>query len=358
MAGSSPINTNCAPAPFPLTTTSNADAATAVSHTNASKEDPCATPLTEKFKSVTLNEKQWLTQFTFLHTIGEHGYWSELALCKNSIDGLVVVKNLRLYKHLLKNWPVDEECRMHQQFSSHPYVATLQGCFSFDGRKQGSPENSRAYLALDYYPHGDLKHYKKHEKISLDKARLYLAQIVLAVEALHAQNIIHRDIKSMNVFLQNPNHVVLADFGMAIECRTITGSFTEGQDRFITDQSYVAPEILRHVASRIEPRANHQVPLYGKAVDFFALGYLLYDILFGEENTPEMASYMKTMIFNKPYPHPTMPLSKLTELEDKDAQHFIRQLVELDVQKRLGSQHGIVELKQHAFFNSIDWRSL
>lgn len=120
-------------------------------------------------------------------------------------------------------------------------------------------------MILDYCPGGDLgKILFKNKRISEERAKVYLAEIVLALEHLHKKDIIYRDLKPDNVVLDEEGHVLLTDFGLSKEgvmdnlsAKSFCGSI-----------AYLAPEMLR--------RTGH-----GKSVDWYLLGVLLYEMLVG-----------------------------------------------------------------------------
>jgi serine/threonine protein kinase len=73
-------------------------------------------------------------------------------------------------------------------------------------------------LILDYCPGGDLgKMLIREKRISEDRARIYLAEVVLALEDLHKRDIIFRDLKPDNVVLDEEGHALLTDFGLSKE---------------------------------------------------------------------------------------------------------------------------------------------
>ena len=74
------------------------------------------------------------------------------------------------------------------------------------------------YLVMDYCPGGDLLTLMSRydNALSEDMARFYMAELVLAVEAVHALGYIHRDIKPDNVLLSRSGHICLTDFGSCV----------------------------------------------------------------------------------------------------------------------------------------------
>ena len=90
-----------------------------------------------------------------------------------------------------------------------------------------------------------------------------MSEILLAIEELHKQGILFRDLKPDNVVLDKDGHAVLTDFGLSKE-----GMNNENADSFCGSYAYLAPEMLK--------REGH-----GKSVDWYLLGVFLYEMLFG-----------------------------------------------------------------------------
>jgi len=95
---------------------------------------------------------------------------------------------------------------------------------------------------------------------------MYLSEILLALEDLHARDIIYRDLKPENVVLDDQGHAQLTDFGLSKE-----GVFegNKGAKSFCGSVAYLAPEMLC--------KAGH-----GKSVDWYLLGVLLYEMTVGQ----------------------------------------------------------------------------
>ena len=142
-------------------------------------------------------------------------------------------------------------------YTRHPFIVNLN--YAFQNR-------DKLFLILDYCQGGDLARVlAKERRFSEDRARIYAAEILLAIQYLHKRDIIFRDLKPDNVVVDAEGHALLTDFGLSkegvldnISAKSFCGSV-----------AYLAPEMLR--------RSGH-----GKSVDWYLLGVLLYEMLVGQ----------------------------------------------------------------------------
>lgn len=123
-------------------------------------------------------------------------------------------------------------------------------------------------IIMEFCPEGDLKEKIEQDFLNFteDWVRTIFAQLLQAVQYLHSKNVIHRDLKSQNVFLSEEGHVRLGDFGLCRHTHRCTGTSTlthAGTD------CYMAPEMLS--SSR-----------YGKPADMWSLGCILYELCTGQ----------------------------------------------------------------------------
>ena len=139
---------------------------------------------------------------------------------------------------------------------SHPFVVKLNYAFQ---------TTNELFLILQYCPGGDLSEYLQIEKrFNEYKSRIYVCEILLALEELHRNDIIYRDLKPDNIVLDSNGHALLTDFGLSKE-----GVFDEKLTKsFCGSYAYLAPEMVKKVG-------------HGKAVDWYLLGVLLYEMLVG-----------------------------------------------------------------------------
>lgn len=93
--------------------------------------------------------------------------------------------------------------------TNHPFIVKLN--YSFQS-------NDKLFLILDYCPGGDLaEHLSKEKRFTEERAKIYLCEIILALEDLHKRDIIFRDLKPDNVVLDYEGHAQLTDFGLSKE---------------------------------------------------------------------------------------------------------------------------------------------
>jgi serine/threonine protein kinase len=116
----------------------------------------------------------------------------------------------------------------------------------------------------------DLYRYMSSKILSQDEVRNIFRQILQGLEYIHSQNIVHRDLKSQNVLINNKNDVRIADFGMAVYANSL---YLETDWQFCTE-IYRAPEIM--FARQERPKITAR---YTTAFDMFSAGCIFYELL-------------------------------------------------------------------------------
>jgi len=186
-------------------------------------------------------------------------------------------------------------------------------------------------LLLDYCPGGDLGALiTKKKRLREDVARIYAAEVLLALEALHKSYIIFRDLKPDNVVIDSEGHALLTDFGLSKE-----GVDMNIARSFCGSVAYLAPEMLR--------RAGHN-----RNVDWYLFGVLIYEMMVG---TPPYFNVNKEKLFD----NIEKADLKIPKLFSPELKSLIVELLRRDPDKRLGAKHDSEEIKCHPWFAGINW---
>ncbi|GAA5805728.1 camp-dependent protein kinase 3 [Helicostylum pulchrum] len=202
---------------------------------------------------------------------------------------------------------------------SHPFVVKLWGTFQSE---------SHVFLVMDYVSGGELfRMIRKQKKFTEEQAKFYAAEVVLAIEYLHSIDIAYRDIKPENILIDQRGHVKLTDFGFAKTVPHKTWTVCGTPD-------YLAPEIIRSKG-------------YTKAVDWWGLGVLIFEMLTGRP--PFVAKnpvdkYQKILECDIVWP------KEITQ----DAKDLIQNLLKTQPAERFEAE----QVKAHAWFQSIDFERL
>ncbi|GMJ08926.1 NONPHOTOTROPIC HYPOCOTYL 1, phototropin 1, ROOT PHOTOTROPISM 1 [Hibiscus trionum] len=236
----------------------------------------------------------------------------------------------------------------------HPFLPALYASFQ---------TKTHICLITDYCPGGELfmlldRQPKKVMKE--DAVRFYAAEVVVALEYLHCQGIIYRDLKPENVLLQGNGHIALTDFDLSCltSCKPqlLIPATDEKKKRqksqqnpifmaepmrasnsFVGTEEYIAPEIITG--------AGHT-----SAVDWWALGILLYEMLYGY--TPFRGKTRQKTFANVLQKDLKFPRSIQVSLH---AKQLMYRLLHRDPKNRLGSREGANEIKRHPFFKGVNW---
>ena len=186
------------------------------------------------------------------------GSFGEVYLVERKSNGKLYAMKILSKKKIVGNNLVKyaKTERNVMSITRHPFIVGLHYAFQ---------TAQRLYIIMDYCPGGDLGHVLRRERrFTEDRARIYLAEIILALEDLHRRDIIFRDLKPDNVVLDTQGHVLLTDFGLSKQGILDNNSAKS----FCGSVAYLAPEMLK--------RSGH-----GKSVDWYLLGVILYEMLVG-----------------------------------------------------------------------------
>ncbi|XP_078242721.1 microtubule-associated serine/threonine-protein kinase 1 isoform X3 [Pogona vitticeps] len=228
-------------------------------------------------------------------------------------------------------------------FAENPFVVSMFCSFE-----------TKRYLCMvmEYVEGGDCATLLKNiGALPVEMARMYFAETVLALEYLHNYGIVHRDLKPDNLLITSMGHIKLTDFGlskmglMSLTTNLYEGHIEKDAREFLDKQvcgtpEYIAPEVILRQG-------------YGKPVDWWAMGIILYEFLVGcvpffGDTPEELFGQVITDDILWPEGEEALPA---------DAQHLISCLLQTNPLLRLGAG-GAYEVKQHAFFKDLDWNGL
>ncbi|KAK1319429.1 Protein kinase G11A [Acorus calamus] len=288
------------------------------------------------------------------------------------------------------------------QSLDHPFLPTLYTHF----------ETERfSCLVMEYCPGGDLHHLRQRQPgkhFSEQAVRFYVAEVLLALEYLHMLGIIYRDLKPENVLVREDGHIMLSDFDLSLRCAVSPTLVKSANARigsskntgYCVQPSCIEPTCAiqtpciqpscfgpRFLSSKSKKNkkakevGNQVIPLpeliaeptsarsmsfvgtheylapeiikgdgHGSAVDWWTFGIFLYELLFGK--TPFKGSGNRATLFNvvgEPLKFPDSPSVSFA------ARDLIRGLLVKEPQNRLAYRRGATEVKQHPFFQSVNW---
>ncbi|XP_072963877.1 serine/threonine-protein kinase D6PKL1-like [Typha angustifolia] len=287
------------------------------------------------------------------------------------------------------------------QLLDHPFLPTLYTHFETD---------RFSCLVMEFCPGGDLHTLRQRQPgkhFSEYAARFYAAEVLLALEYLHMLGVVYRDLKPENVLVRDDGHIMLSDFDLSLRCavsptliktsslefdpRRTAGAFcaqpaciepssvciqpacfvpklfhqknkkktrkpraepgqqvatlpelvaeptTARSMSFVGTHEYLAPEIIKGEG-------------HGSAVDWWTFGIFLHELLYSK--TPFKGSGNRATLFNVVGQQLRFPESPSTSYASRD---LIRGLLVKEPQHRLGVKRGATEIKQHPFFEGVNW---
>lgn len=282
----------------------------------------------------------------------------------------------------------------------HPFLPTLYSYF----------ETDKFYcLVMEFCSGGDLHSLRQKQPnkcFTEEAARFYASEVLLALEYLHMLGIVYRDLKPENLLVRDEGHIMLSDFDLSLRCsvnptlvksssaHANNGGSTSDSGNMLSDeqaptQSSVSSTFFpRILPSRKNRKAKSDFGLlvggnrlpelmaeptnvrsmsfvgtheylapeiikgegHGSAVDWWTFGIFLYELLHGA--TPFKGQGYKATLFNvvgQPLKFPeTTQVSAV-------ARDLIRGLLVKEPQKRIAYKRGATEIKQHPFFEGVNW---
>ncbi|KAE9599132.1 hypothetical protein Lal_00044143 [Lupinus albus] len=291
------------------------------------------------------------------------------------------------------------------QSLDHPFLPTLYTHFETE---------KFSCLVMEFCPGGDLHTLRQKQPgkhFPEQAVKFYVAEVLLAMEYLHMLGIVYRDLKPENVLVRDDGHIMLSDFDLSLRCTvspTLVKSTAMDSEPLRNNTTYCAQPSCIEPSSCIQPSCvapttcfsprlfsskskksrkpkneigNQVSPLpelvaeptdarsmsfvgtheylapeiikgegHGSAVDWWTFGIFLYELLFGK--TPFKGSGNRATLFNvvgQPLRFPEAPVVSFA------ARDLIRGLLVKEPQHRLAYKRGATEIKQHPFFEGVNW---
>ncbi|KMQ91902.1 serine threonine-protein kinase n isoform x5 [Lasius niger] len=208
----------------------------------------------------------------------------------------------------------------------HPFLVNLFACFQTE---------AHVCFVMEYAAGGDLMMHIHADVFGEPRAVFYSACVVLGLQYLHENRIIYRDLKLDNLLLDTEGYVKIADFGL---CKEGMG-YGDRTGTFCGTPEFLAPEVLTETS-------------YTRAVDWWGLGVLIFEMLVGESPFPgDDEEEVFDSIVNDEVRYP-----RFLSLE---AIAIMRRLLRKNPDRRLGSSERDAEdVKKQAFFRHIAWDDL
>eukprot|EP00944_MAST-04C_sp_MAST-4C-sp1_P015522 g15522.t1 len=273
-----------------------------------------------------------ISNFELLKVLGKGSYGKVILVRKKSGHDAGTLYAMKVLKkeHVMKKKQIAHTQTERSVLGSirHPFIVRLHYAFQ---------TGEKLHFVLDYCSGGELFfHLQKHGRFPPKLALFYTAELSLALGELHKHGVVYRDMKPENILLDDVGHVQLADFGLSKEGIT---SGEKGTRSFCGTPEYLAPEVLE--------RKGH-----GFAVDWWALGALLYEMITG---LPPWYSRDRQKMFacirGAPLQFPGYVVGELKALI---ASFLIREPT-----NRLGGRgKDVVEIKEHPIFRNVNWNAL
>ncbi|TNV79205.1 hypothetical protein FGO68_gene13766 [Halteria grandinella] len=266
--------------------------------------------------------------FFILKVIGRGSFGKVYLVKKKDNDKLYAMKTLKKDQQLLAaQYASTKAEREILEKINHPFIVKLHFAFQ-------TPQ--KLYFVMDFLNGGELfYHLKREGRFTESRTQFYAAEILLALECLHKNGVIYRDLKPENVLLDSEGHVKLTDFGLSKQ--GVIGN--RNTYTFCGTPEYLAPEIVKGKG-------------HGKAVDWWSLGLMIYEMLSG-------INPFKVRNKNK-FEKLQMILEDEIEMQpsfSEEACSLIQGLLTKKPKQRLG-YNGCHEIKDHPFFGNISWAQL
>lgn len=215
---------------------------------------------TTKFNLLNVNSKSnsliTISNLKIISLLGEGAFAKVfLITINNTYFALKVFSHEKLINKDVSKYYFTEEIINSSSVIS-PFITRTTGLFY---------DRSNCYVLMEFDSSVNLRQvlndYESTETISYRKIKQIFMNILLAVKAIHSQNIVHRDLKPENIIITNEGLLKVIDFGVSKRIKNYTSTI-------VGTSYYMSPDILGGKS-------------YGKNVDYWAVGIILYEIIYG-----------------------------------------------------------------------------
>ncbi|XP_061883030.1 serine/threonine-protein kinase N1 isoform X3 [Entelurus aequoreus] len=271
-----------------------------------------------------------LQDFRLIAVLGR-GHFGKVLLCEYKKTGtMFAIKALKKGDIIARDEVESLMCEKRifeiVNLSHHPFLVNLFACFQ---------TAEHVCFVMEYTAGGDLMMHIHTDVFTEPRAVFYAACVVLGLQFLHDHKIVYRDLKLDNLLLDTDGYVKIADFGL---CKEGMG-FGDRTSTFCGTPEFLAPEVLTDTS-------------YTRAVDWWGLGVLIYEMLVGESPFPgDDEEEVFDSIVNDEVRYP--------RFLSTEAIGIMRRLLRRNPERRLGSgEKDAEEVKKQPFFRNVDWEAL
>ncbi|KAH9411140.1 protein kinase [Ordospora pajunii] len=286
----------------------------------------CAPPLIQQDDSPKIS----IEDFEIIRVLGR-GSFGKVVLAKHSdYEEPLAIKILRKEKFVntkdLMFLEVERNVLRKVSLSSNPFLISMKFWFQ---------DAENVFLVMEYLSGGDLLHHVMNNSFCKEQIKQYASEVLLAIEFLHKEGIIFRDLKLENIMLSGDGHIKLVDFGL---CKENIGPFGT-TFTYCGTLDTLAPEVIAGEG-------------YTKDSDWWSYGVVLYELY--EKDPPFHGSTngeICSSIMNASHCY--------DRIDDGMVRALIDRLLEKNPAKRIG--HGEADandIKAHEYFHGVDWESV
>ena len=234
-----------------------------------------------------------MNRYKVVKTIGEGSYGQAFLCTENKTHKDVIIKELNITQQEPKVRESSlNEAKILSKLNNHNIVKFIESFI----------EKGKLYIVMEYAEGGDLWRYIQNRNgrhIPESQILIWIQQLCSALSYVHSQNILHRDLKSRNIFLDSENNAKLGDFGIA-KVLEHTGDFAK---TIVGSPFYLSPEICNGVP-------------YDEKTDIWSLGCIFYEMctLTPAFSGNNMGNVVMKILLQKQQPIPSMYSKDLSKL--------------------------------------------